>query len=615
MNNKKNMDQLEYSRIDRDIINVKHLISSLSSEIENGGNMPNSVKEVLRNTSLYGIHSTIGSVINTSEEYVKAIDTTLSSCKNFIITDDESSSINAVAYLKENRLGRATFFPLSVIQRRYIDQETLKKIKDDNDFIAVAADVTTCDKIYEDVVYNQLGTVLISKDLQTANRLSKTIKKRYKIVTLDGDVVHVGGSISGGSSYQGKSLVAVKQELQEKNKKLKELLSEEEDLTKSIEKITQDIEKTNQEYLQLARTKVIENEKLTTKENNLNDLLDNLKEKNEELASYKNLEENSFSKVEEELINKYNQKLLEKENLILDIKNLSDEVASLKEKIDRENADYKVKNLNLRNLEKEMQDASIQITRCDVKLDSMLEMLNEEYSMTYERAKKEYFLEKDADEARREVNTYKTNIKRIGMVNLDSIEEFERVNTRYEFLKNQREDLFKAEDTLLDIMNEMDTVMISEFKTTFERIREEFKIVFKELFKGGNADLRLTNPDDLLTTGVEIVASPPGKKLTTISLLSGGEKTFTAISLLFAILNVKIVPFCIFDEVEAALDEANVASFGKYLNHYRNKTQFLIITHKKKTMEFADTLYGITMQESGVSKLVSVRLDNKTETI
>ena len=219
------------------------------------------------------------------------------------------------------------------------------------------------------------------------------------------------------------------------------------------------------------------------------------------------------------------------------------------------------------------------------------------------------------EEARRKVNTYRANIKRIGMVNLAAIEEYERVNTRYVFLTNQREDLLKAEDTLLEIMNEMDDVMKEEFKTTFEQITKEFRQVFKELFGGGNADLKLTDPDNLLTTGVEIVASPPGKKLTTISLLSGGEKTLTAISLLFAILNVRTVPFCLFDEVEAALDEANVSEFGKYLNHYKNKTQFLIITHKKKTMEYANTLYGITMQESGVSKLVSVKLNEAVETL
>lgn len=615
LNNQKNTEQLEFSKLDRDIISIKNKISSLSLEIENGGNTPNSVKEILKNKNLLGIHSTIGSILDTDLKYTKALEIAISSCKNFIITDNEESSIDAINYLKDNHLGRATFFPLSVIQKRYIDLDTYNKIKDDSDFIAVVADITKFDKKYENIVYNQLGTVLLSSSLQSANRLSKLISKRYKIVTLDGDVVNVGGSISGGSTYQNSSLITLKQELLKNERILKEKLADLSITKNKIENITQISEKTNQIYLQVARDKVLEQEKLTNKENNLNDLIKKLNIIKNDLESFQNLKDNSFSVLEEELIEKYNKKVIEKERLILDYKNLSTDVENLKEEIDRKNADYKVKNLQLHNLEKEMQEVSINITKCDVKLDSMLEVLNEEYSMTYEKAKNEFFLEIDADTARREVNTYKSNIKRIGMVNLEAIDEFERVNTRYEFLIKQKNDLLKAEDTLLEIMNEMDSVMINEFKITFEKIREEFKLVFKELFKGGNADLTLTNKDDLLTTGIEIVASPPGKTLTTISLLSGGEKTFTAISLLFAILNVKTVPFCIFDEVEAALDEANVNAFGKYLDHYKNKTQFLIITHKKKTMEFANTLYGITMQESGVSKLVSVKLDNKIETI
>ncbi len=199
------------------------------------------------------------------------------------------------------------------------------------------------------------------------------------------------------------------------------------------------------------------------------------------------------------------------------------------------------------------------------------------------------------------------------MVNTDSIAEYEEVNSRYTHLTTQKEDLLQAEDTLLEIMNEMDEVMKEEFATTFTNINVEFQKVFKELFKGGNASLELTNPEDMLETGVDILAQPPGKKVTTISLLSGGEKTLTAISLLFAILNVKKVPFCLFDEVEAALDEANVVEFGNYLDHYKDRTEFLIITHKKKTMEYAKTLYGITMQELGVSKLVSVNLEQKED--
>ena len=215
----------------------------------------------------------------------------------------------------------------------------------------------------------------------------------------------------------------------------------------------------------------------------------------------------------------------------------------------------------------------------------------------------------DSEVARRKVNELKSDINLLGMVNIGAIEEYERVKTRYEFLNNQKNDLFKAENTLVDIIKEMDDVMSKEFYNTFKLIQVEFKNVFRELFNGGDAELRLTNPSNMLETGIDIVALPPGKKLTSISLLSGGEKALTAISLLFAILRVRPVPFCILDEVEAPLDEANVDIFGKFIKKIETSTQFIVITHKKKTMEYAKVLYGITMQESGVSKLVSVRLE------
>ena len=611
--NQKNMEQLEYSRLDRELITINHKIDSLTLGLENGGSIPNSVKEVLRAKELTGIYSTIGDVVNTKDEYLKALDMALASSKSFVITKDEASAISAVKYLKDNKLGRATFFPITVIKPRYVDAVTLNNIKTSNDFIGILADLVETDDKYRDIIYNQLGTVLVSSDINSANRLSKLVANRYKIITLDGDVIHVGGSISGGSTYKSKSLISLKYEIEHlkiKQERYKKELVEKNTLLGNLSKNQEEI---NNKYLELSRKKVVETEKLTNyktlEENNLKTLNDILKE----LDSYKSIKDNTITLLEEELIKNYNDKVLLKEKLILESKNINKELDELKLKIDEQQALEKLKNSNLRSLEKDANDVEIKITKTEIKMDNMLNTLNEEYSLTYEKAKSDYVLELDSEEARSKVSTYKAIIKRIGMVNLDSIEEFERVNTRYQFLTSQKEDLLKAEDTLLDIMNEMDGVMKEEFSNTFQKIREEFKHVFKELFGGGNADLTLTNPEDLLTTGVEIVASPPGKKLTTISLLSGGEKTFTAISLLFAILNVKTVPFCLFDEVEAALDEANVEAFGKYLNHYKDRTQFLIITHKKKTMEFADTLYGITMQESGVSKLVSVKLKEQTE--
>ena len=246
----------------------------------------------------------------------------------------------------------------------------------------------------------------------------------------------------------------------------------------------------------------------------------------------------------------------------------------------------------------------------DVKLDNLLNTLSETYSMTYEKAKDNYKLDIDYNIAKTKVNSLRRQLKEIGIVNLAAPEEYDRVSSRYEFLIGQINDLDKAENTLLEIIDEMDKAMIKEFNEAFKIINQNFKTTFKELFKGGDATLKLTDPGNLLETGVEIVASPPGKKLSSISLLSGGEKTLTAISLLFAIIKSRPAPFCILDEVEAALDEVNVDTFGQYVTTLKDKSQFIIITHKKKTMEYADILYGITMQESGVSKLVSVKLED-----
>ena len=352
-------------------------------------------------------------------------------------------------------------------------------------------------------------------------------------------------------------------------------------------------------------------EQKSSKEASLTKKKNDLSSKEEEWNSLNHLEENSLSEEEERLMKEYYEVVREKEQIQLEIKNHTKERERLQVEIQEAEAENKLTSSTLRAKESELKDLEIKTSRLEVSLDNELQTLSEEYELTYEKAKELYPLEMEADEARSKVNAYKVELRNLGVVNLAAIEEYERVSGRYEFLWNQKEDLEKAKQTLLEIIEEMDSVMKDEFSLTFQKIQKEFSEVFKELFKGGKATLTLTNPDDLLTTGIDITASPPGKKLSNISLLSGGEKTLTAISLLFAILNVRTVPFCLFDEVEAALDEANVDNFGEYLDHYKNKTQFLLITHKKKTMEYANTLYGITMQESGVSKLVSVKLSDK----
>lgn len=610
---KKNMLTNDYSKHDQDIISIKHKIDNLKNEIEQGGDMPNSVRSILKSTTLTGIHNTIGNILSIDDKFTKALNIAISANKNFIITSDEDSAKKAINYLKDNRLGRATFFPLTVIKERYVDYDSLNILKGSNDFLGVLSDLVTYNKKYKNIIENQLGQTIIATNIDAATRLSHLIKNKYRIVTLDGDVVNVGGSMSGGSINQTKSIITTKQELKHTEEKENILKQELIEIQNELTEINNEISNLEELAFQISKEKVSLKEKYDTKNLELRSIEQDLDSITKEWESLNSISNNSLDEKEQELIKLFHEKTSEKELIQIRINALAKEIDEIKIRLEEEQAKDKVKNATLRNLEKESRELEISMNRLDVKLDNMLETLSEEYEMTFERAKNEYKLDVEPEEARVKVNNYRANIKRIGMVNLAAIEEYERVNTRYVFLTNQREDLLKAEDTLLEIMNEMDEVMKEEFAKTFEQIRTEFCQVFKELFSGGHADLKLTEPENLLTTGIEIVASPPGKKLTTISLLSGGEKTLTAISLLFAILNVRTVPFCLFDEVEAALDEANVAQFGKYLDHYKNKTQFLIITHKKKTMEYANTLYGITMQESGVSKLVSVKLTDHEE--
>lgn len=613
---KKKMKNQEYSRVDQELITINHKIDSLKLEMDSGVGLPLAVKKILTDDSLLGIYNTIGNVLEIDSLYIKALDVAINSSKNFIITEDEESSKKAINYLKDNHLGRATFFPLSVIKSRYIDDEVLTLLKQDSSFIGVLSDLVRYDCKFKNIILNQLGTVVVASDMDGAIRIGRRIYHRYKIVTLDGDVLNVGGSMSGGSSNtKYRSAVTIRQEIDSCEKRKDGLLEDKENLTNEISELTKNISEFEEKYFVLSREEVNLKEELKEKMKLLESKNATLENINREISSLENASSNKVSEREQELINLYYEKTGIRDNLKNKVALLTREISDLKTSIEEFNATYKLKTANIRALEKEQNDLKIRINRLDLRLDNMLNTLNEEYSLTLEAARAKYTLDIEVELARERVNLYKSNIRKLGMVNLASIEEFERVNTRYEFLSKQKDDLLNAQENLLDIMREMDGVIEEEFSNTYKKVNSEFTKVFKELFSGGNAYLKLTNEDDMLTTGIDIVASPPGKKLSSITLLSGGEKTLTAISLLFAILNVREVPFCLFDEVEAALDEANVDQFGKYLDNYKNKTQFLIITHKKKTMEYADTLYGITMQESGVSKLVSVKLNEHVDTI
>ena len=594
----------------KELYDVSNKITSLTSYIESNSNMPTPVRSVLNNPRLKGLHGTLSSVIECDNAYLKALEVSISSTKNFIIVDDERVAKESIAYLKDNNLGRATFFPMSVIKPKGIDNEAMDSIKKQSGFIGILSDLVRYDNEYYNIIANQLGNVIVAVDIDAANKISDIVNRRYKVVSLDGDVIHVGGSITGGSLSLSKSIVSEKNELESlarRKKELEELISSVENSITSCEEVISNI---NYKIGDVKSELVMCNETIHAKESLKNELENRKMDVEKELSTLDNIVDSNISEAEEKIMKEYYEVSLEKDNLTKEIRFKEKEKDKLSSKILEEEATNRLNNSNINKLEKELKELEIQVSKYEVKLDNYLNTLSEEYSLTYEKAKNNYVLEISVEEARSEVLKYRNIIKNIGMVNIQAIEDYKRVSERYNFLNEQRNDLVNAKETLLEIISEMDEVMKEEFATTFEKVKVEFKKVFKELFGGGEADLILTDKNDMLETGVDILASPPGKKLKAITLLSGGEMTLTAISLLFAILNVRSVPFCIFDEVEAALDEANVDNFGHYLDHYKDKTQFLIITHKKKTMEYADTLYGITMQESGVSKLVSVKLSN-----
>ena len=606
--NNKNKIYNEINKNNKIKLELVNKIEILENNINNNSSIPNSVKSILSNPKFTKVHNTIGNLIEVEDKYSQAISISLLGSTNYIVVEDTSCVKEMVYYLKENNIGRATFFPLDVIKPRSIDFNTLSILSNTDGYVGIASTLVKYDKMYDNIILNQLGNVIVVKNIDIANVLSKRIDHKYKIVTLDGQVVNVGGSITGGKQVKENNVISLKYELDKNkyeldniNKKLKLLDSE----FNNINNVTI----SNNNELSNYRVKINEINLLINNKNNIkSNYLSELNNLDRELSDLNNIT-NKKSEIEILLDNYYKKKEeLDKLNKELDILKL--DKTKYEESIKETENTLNSANGNINKKEKELNNLNIEVNRMDVKLDNLLNKLSSDYNITFEYAKEYFKLEIDAEDARREVNSLKNRINSIGEVNLGSIEEYDRVNTRYEFLTNQKNDLLNAKDTLNEIINEMDNIMENKFYETFKLIKVEFTKVFRELFKGGKAELILTDPDDLLNTGIEIKAEPPGKKLQSITLLSGGEKTFTAISLLFSILNVRPVPFCIFDEVEAALDDANVENFGKYLDTYRDKTQFILITHKKKTMEFADILYGVTMQESGVSKLVSVRLED-----
>lgn len=677
------------------------------------------VKEVLkaaRKSVLHGVHGAVAELMNVPEKLEIAVETALGAAAQHIVMENEQVSRQAIAFLKQRQLGRATFLPLDVIRPRHMSDSDKRSIEQAEGFIGVGAELVGCEPQYASIVGSLLGNVVFADQLENANKMAARCQYRFRVVTLEGDVVNAGGSMTGGSQHRKNSsllgrarqLEQLDQDIRQSDDMIIKLRKGLEELKVQISKSEEELEevraegdrKRAEEQTAAGDMKQLEHEIRHVNEQfelygqekgfyvkELEDLDKARKEAEEKLkqleadeqkvqqsiqaaefarkASESAKEElqirltglkiregkleqetlslqEQFVRLEEECTTRgreleQNRKILksieadlqanETESVrqteqlnasrlkkqetgeLLEFKRA--ERVSLSKKLEDGESETKEQRTALKAVEEKLMQTEIQANRLDVEFDNILRKLADDYDLTYERAKQHYPALENADEAQQQVKELKRQISALGEVNLGAIEEFERVSERYNFLTEQKNDLVEAKTALYQVIREMDEEMSKRFKQTFDAIRKEFVVVFAKLFGGGRADLVLLDPDNLLETGIDIVAQPPGKKLQNLQLLSGGERALTAMALLFAILQVKPVPFCVLDEVEAALDEANVVRFAEYLREFSEETQFIVVTHRKGTMEEADVLYGVTMEEGGVSKLVSVKLEDE----
>ncbi|MDF2927664.1 MAG: chromosome partitioning protein Smc [Paenibacillaceae bacterium] len=683
------------------------------------------VKEVLKAKNrpmdgLKGIHGAVAELVKVPAEVELAMETALGGAMQHVVVENEANGRDAIAFLKRKQFGRATFLPLDVIRARSIPEQDVRSVSGLAGFVGLAVDLVQYAPVYKDIVGSLLGNVIVADKLEDANRIASRCQYRYRVVTLEGDVVNPGGSMTGGSQQKKSSNLlgrqrqieemdqeiktsvgqlnelkrkaqGMKVELVRDNDKLEELrragelkrgeeqgyMAEVAPLQKEwnhaveqLEMHSQDGEALTAEAEEYEARKLAALEQAADLEDKEREIQEAIREAElvrkasefakeelvgqltelkvraasiaQEQESLKGQEERvraEHAVLEQELA--VNRQLVEQLNgditandrdIVNQTELLNDlsirkrdcteqtefkraERAEWHRKLETEENHTRDQRVALKRVEEELHQTEVRTNRLDVELENLLKKLGEEYELSYELAKSRYPAPEDIPAAQMRVRELKREINALGEVNLGAIDEFARVSERYEFLSAQKKDLLEAKASLYQVIREMDEEMSKRFRTTFEQIRSHFTVVFAKLFGGGRADLVLVDPAMPLDTGIEIIAQPPGKKTQNLQLLSGGERALTAIGLLFAILHVKPVPFCVLDEVEAALDEANVARYAGYLREFSDVTQFIVVTHRKGTMEEADVLYGVTMEEGGVSKLVSVRLEELEEAV
>lgn len=550
--------------------------------------------------SLSGVYGVVSELLIAHADKALAVNAALGGSIYQIITKNEADARNAISFLKRNRSGRATFLPLSVCHPRKMNEQVITIASTSPGFLGFASECVDCKEIFDPVKERLLGNVIVVDTLQNANETAKRLRYAYKIVTLDGDIVHTGGSMTGGVTKNQSPPVTMRQELDTINSKIEGQKIKADSCLNETDILTQKLQKEKDAIvtLQIELAK-LENIYATKKAK-----YDSILAEYQELGV--DIEENAELAQDDLVVQ------MSKMHAVLD--SLSLEIQSLRQsRFDKGNDAEQLEN-QIRLVRREMNSKQSQIhnyemeiVKVKTQLENALNRLSTDYEMTYEYAltKKE---DVEIESAKEEVIQLRQAISRLGNINLDAPNEYKEVKERFDFMTSQKEDLEKASQQILAAIDEMDQTMISQFTDMFNKINAELDGVFKAMFGGGRASLSMVDPDDVLNTGIDIDVQPPGKMVKNIQTFSGGEKALIAISVLFAILKARTMPLCIFDEVEAALDQANVERFARYLSHYRGQSQFIAVTHRPGTMEQCDTLYGVTMQKDGVSKVLKVQL-------
>ena len=603
LENKVNSINKEINELLRNIDYANSRLNYLENFIDNKNSYNKALSSIINNPRLTGIDKTIEEIISCDEKYEIIKEISIGPIRNNLVVKDEYSAKQAVEYLKNNKVGRLTFYPLTSIKKREIYD--IDNLKFNNSFLGVLSDILEYDVKYSNIISSLFGTTLVAKTIDDAFLISKEVNKKYKVIALDGSVVNPYGSLTGGFSKINDNLLSSKREILELKEKIKIDSKLKEDLELDYQKKINEKDLINKEIFDLS--------------SNLNFIKQNIENKEKELEKKSNIikdlefnlkvmDKTKNNQILDELSNEFYEKEKEKNLLSLEKDQEVKNIKKLREYLEVLESNKRSIDLEINKINQYIKNLELSMNTKNIKIDNNLKILGDDYSLTYENARNKYILDVEETLAEEKITNLKEKIKALGFVNLLAIEEYKKVNERYTFLEGQETELLNAKDTLNQMINEIDNYVETAFEKTFDEVNIHFKEIFKKFFRGGEAELVLTSPDNLLETGIEINATPPGKKLSSISLLSGGEKTLTAISLIFAILEIKDTPFCIFDEVEAALDEENVLKFGEYIKEYSDKTDFLIVTHKKETMEYAKSLYGITMEEEGISKVVSIKL-------